>query len=158
MIFGTVGTHDSDFGRFINALDTIASATDERVVIQTGLSTTLPVHADHFEFKPRDEILELQRDARVIVCHAGIGSVIDAMKAGKPLIVVPRLKRFGEHNSDHQLDIARAVERRGWGKAVTDIADLAPLCEQPPAPKSDYSPDKSRLIRCVRETVLGQDS
>lgn len=153
MIYGTVGTHDSDFGRFIEALDAVAASTGERVLIQTGLSRTQPAHAEYFAFKPRDEVLAIQRDARVIVCHAGIGSVIDAMKACKPLIVVPRLKRFGEHNSDHQLDIARAVERRGWGKAVTDIGQLAELCQEPPEPKRDYAPDKERLIEFVRKTV-----
>lgn len=155
MIYGTVGTHDSDFGRFITALDAIAQATDERVVIQTGLSTTMPHHAEHFAFKPRDEVLAIQNQARVIVCHAGIGSIIDAMKAGKSLIVVPRLKRFGEHNSDHQLDIARAIEQRGWGASVTDVGDLTALCANPPEPKQDYQPDKERLIRSVRNAILG---
>lgn len=155
MIYGTVGTHDSDFGRFINALDAIAASTGERVVIQTGLSRTRPVHAEHFAFKPREDVLAIQREARVIVCHAGIGSIIDAMKAGKPLIVVPRLKRFDEHNTDHQLDIARAVERRGWGKAITDIDELAALCADPPDPTTHYMPDRNRLIRTVREIVLG---
>lgn len=154
MIYGTVGTHDSDFGRFIQALDSIAASTDEPVLIQTGLSRTLPENADYFAFKPRADVLAIQQSARVIVCHAGIGSVIDAMKAGKPLIVVPRLKRFGEHNSDHQLDIARAVERRGWGKAVTDVAELPDLCAHPPEPKRDYRPDKDRLIQSVRAAIL----
>lgn len=153
MIYGTVGTHDSDFGRFVQALDEIAASTGEDVLIQTGLSRTLPRHADHFAFKPRGDVLAIQREARVIVCHAGIGSIIDAMKAGKPLIVVPRLKRHGEHNSDHQLDIARAVERRGWGKAVTDIAELASWCAHPPEAKRDYAPDRDRLIQSVREFV-----
>lgn len=154
MIYGTVGTHDSDFGRLIRALDAIAKDTGERVLIQTGLSATLPVHAEHFTFKPREAVLALQHEARVIVCHAGIGSIIDALKAQKPLIVVPRLQKFGEHNSDHQLDIARAVERRGWGRAITEISELADACANPPEPKCDYAPDRERLVRSVRDILL----
>jgi UDP-N-acetylglucosamine transferase subunit ALG13 len=158
VIYGTVGTHDSDFGRFIQALDAIALSTGEQVIIQTGLSATLPRHAEFFTFKPRTEVLSLQRDARVIVCHAGVGSIIDALKAEKPLVVVPRLKCHGEHNNDHQLDIAQAVERRGWGKAVTDVAQLSEACANPLPPKRGYAPDKARLVQSVRAAILSGES
>lgn len=153
MIYGTVGTHASDFGRLINALDTIARETGEEVVIQTGLSTTLPVTASHFDFRAREDLLELQRQSRIIVCHAGIGSIIDALKSGRPFVCVPRRKRFREHNTDHQLEIAEAVTNRGWGAAVLDIADLPALCADPPPAKPDYSPAREPLIAAVREFV-----
>jgi len=102
-----------DFARLIREMDEIAKNTRERVVMQTGMSTTVPHHCEHFGFKPRKEVLTLQRDARVIVCHAGIGSVIDAMHARRPVLIVPRQKKYGEHNDNHQLDLARAMERRG---------------------------------------------
>ncbi|PCJ62780.1 MAG: beta-1,4-galactosyltransferase [Candidatus Hydrogenedentota bacterium] len=154
MIYGTVGTMHKDFARFIRALDEFAKQTDEEVVIQTGLDSTVPEHADHFDFRSRDEVLELQRNARVIVTHAGIGSVIDALQCGISLIVVPRLKRYGEHNNDHQLDLARAVERRGWGKLLLDTADLPDALASPPPPYTDYVPAKKPLLEAVRAATL----
>lgn len=153
MIYATVGTLFLDFPRLIRELDRIAEETGEEVVVQTGLCTTLPKHCSHFDFKGRDAVLHIQRRARVIVSHAGIGSVIDALQARRPLIVVPRLKRFREHLTDHQLEIASAVERRGWGRMVCRIEDLASACANPPLAPESYAPAKHRLIAAVREAI-----
>lgn len=154
MIYVTVGTMYLDFSRLVQAMDAVALSTDEEVVIQTGMGTILPEHCTHFDFKPREEVLALQAQARVIVCHAGIGSVIDALQAKKPLIVVPRLKQFGEHNNDHQRELAQAVERRGWGRMIEDIADLAQACAEPPEAYTQYAPAKQALVDHLRSQLL----
>jgi UDP-N-acetylglucosamine transferase subunit ALG13 len=149
MIFVTVGTHHQSFARLVDAMDAIAGDTKEHVVIQRGLTKAVPQFAQSFEFKPRDDLLHRYDGARVIVTHAGIGSIIDALKAGKPLIVVPRLKKFGEHNTDHQIELARAVERRGWGRVVIDIGALAEACANPPPAFEGYAPAKEALVAFV---------
>jgi beta-1,4-N-acetylglucosaminyltransferase len=153
LVYVTVGTLFLDFPRLVLAADAIARDTGERVVVQTGLGTTLPVCAEHFDFKPRDEVLDIQREARVVVAHAEIGCVIDALEAGRPLVVVPRFRRFNEHLTDHQLDLARAVARRGWGLCIEDIAELAGAVANPPAPLADYRPARHRLVSAVRDAV-----
>lgn len=153
MIYVTVGTMYMDFARLIHKMDDIARDTGERVVIQTGLAETVAEHCETFAFKPRDEVLELQREARVIVCHAGVGSILDALEARKPFVVVPRRKGLGEHVNDHQLDIAHAVERRGWCRTVLDIDDLEGACADPTPAPADYRPAKHRLIGALREFI-----
>ncbi len=153
MIFVTVGTMHLDFARLIRKMDDIAQLTGERVVIQTGLAATVPTAAEHFTFRPRDEVQSLVAQSRLVVTHAGIGSVIDALNAKRPLVVVPRLSRFREHNNDHQLDLAHAVERRGWGRMVLDIDDLDALCESPPEAYTTYTPARDSLLSTVRETI-----
>lgn len=154
MIYVTVGTMYLDFPRLVHAVDAIAESTGERVVFQTGLCTTLPEHCEHFDFKPREEVLSIQRDARVIVCHAGIGSVIDALRLEKPVVVVPRRKQFGEHNNDHQMELAEAVARRGWGRIVLNIETLREVCANPPEAYQGYSPAKDALVEHIRATLL----
>lgn len=153
MIYVTLGTMFMDFPRLIRKMDEMAGRTGERVVIQLGLSKILPKHAEYFDFKPHEEILEIQREARVIVCHAGIGAVRDALSAARPMIVVPRLKRFGEHMNDHQLDLAEAVAHRGWGRMVMDIDDLDDACANPPLPPLRYRPAREGLIAAVRNMI-----
>ncbi len=138
-----------DFARLVRKMDEIAARTGERVVIQTGLATTLPTRAEHFAFKSREEIATLIAESRVVVTHAGIGSVIDVLKADRPLIVIPRLKQFGEHNNDHQLDLAEMVERRGWGRMVMDVNTLDALCASPPPPHRGYAPATEPLIAAI---------
>ena len=153
MMYVTVGTMHLEFARLIRAMDAIAVASKEEVVVQTGMSRCVPEHCAHFDFKPREEVEAIQREARVVVAHAGIGSVIDALKAARPLIVVPRLRRFGEHNNDHQLELARAVEARGWGRMIEDIEELPQACADPPAAYAGYVPAKDSLIVAVRAAI-----
>lgn len=154
MIYVTLGTMHMNFDRLVRAMDAYAAESGARVVMQTGMSTVVPEHCEHFDFKSREECLEIQRDADLVVCHGGIGSVIDALSLEKPLIVVPRLKKFGEHNDDHQLDLARAVERRGWGRCVEDVETLAQACAEPPEAYVGYRPAKDALIGEVRGVIL----
>ena len=154
MMYVTVGTMFMDFPRLINAMDAVAKSSDEEIIIQTGMGATVPQYATHFDFKPREEVKSIQARARAIVCHAGIGCVQDALAACRPLMVVPRLKRWGEHMNDHQLDLARAVEARGWGRMVMDIAELATLCESPPPTPLHYRPASVALIDAVRNDIF----
>ena len=153
MIYVTVGTMFLGFPRLVSKMDEIAGETGERVIVQTGLGKTLPEHCEHFDFKPREEVLAIQREARVIVCHAGIGSALDALQSRRPFIIVPRLKRHGEHMNDHQLDVAEAVQRRGWGRMVTEVSELPEACAHPPPVPESYRPAKERLVASVREVV-----
>lgn len=153
MIYVTVGTMFMDFPRLINAMDAIAEQTGEKVIIQIGMGDTRPRHAEWFPFKPREEIMAIQREARLIVAHAGIGSVLDALDVKKPLIVVPRRAGFQEHMDDHQLDIADVVERRGWGRKVLNITDLAALCATPPSVPNRERPSAHRLVAAVADMI-----
>lgn len=153
MIYVTVGTMFMDFGRLVRAMDAVAEKTGERVVIQIGLGTTRPAHAESFDFKPREEVLAIQREARLVVAHAGIGCVLDALDLEKPLLVVPRRADLQEHMDDHQRDIAQAVERRGWGKWVRDVAELDALCADPPPPPRRGRPSAHRLVDGLRDMI-----
>lgn len=153
MIVVVLGTMFLDFRRLVRAADSYAADSGEQVVIQLGMSPQRPKHAAYVGFLPHADLLELQRHARVIVAHAGIGAVRDALNVKKPFIVAPRLKTFGEHMNDHQVDIAGAVERRGWGVMATNLDLLPDLLANPPAPPTDYTPDSEHLLATVRGFV-----
>ena len=53
------------------------------------------------------------RRARVVVTHAGVGSVMVSLANGKRPVVVPRLKSFGEAVDDHQLQLGRRFAAAG---------------------------------------------
>ena len=153
MIYVTLGTMFLDFPRLVHAMDAIARDTGEQVVIQLGLSKLRPAHCGWFECWPHEHVLELQRHARVIVAHAGIGVTLDALRTRRPLILAPRLKCHGEHMNDHQRDIAEAVAKRGWGRMVTDVCELAAACAAPPPVPVHYKPARQPLVAAVRAMV-----
>jgi len=124
MIFVTVGWQYG-FERLVIKMDDIASKVDEEVVMQIGSTKYEPVNAQYFRFvETDDQILEYMRDARLVVSHAGAGSILTASSLGKPTIIVPRLKKFGEHIDDHQLEIAEVISEDEGMFVVYDVGDL----------------------------------
>jgi UDP-N-acetylglucosamine transferase subunit ALG13 len=37
------------------------------------------------------------------------------------MVIVPRFKKYREHNNDHQLEIAEAIKERPWVRVVEDL-------------------------------------
>jgi beta-1,4-N-acetylglucosaminyltransferase len=105
MILVTVGTHVRGFERLVRKMDEIASKIDEEVIIQIGNTEYKPQHSKFFTFKSYQEMEQLIKEARVIVCHGGAGTILLALKQGKTVISVPRLKEYNEVLVDHQLDL-----------------------------------------------------
>jgi UDP-N-acetylglucosamine transferase subunit ALG13 len=123
VIFVTVGTNEAPFDRLVGAIDELAP--HEEVVVQYGSSALRPVGATCVDFIPFDELLAFVRRARVVVTHAGVGSIMAALSQGKRPIVVPRLSRYREAVDDHQLPFARRLAARGLVTLLEDESQLA---------------------------------
>ena len=65
------------------------------------------------------------RRARVVVSHAGVGSIMLALMAGRRPVVVPRIAALGEAVDDHQVPLARRLDAAGLVRLVEDPDDLA---------------------------------
>ncbi len=119
MILATVGTHDVGFDRLITAVDDLAANWNEEIIIQRGSSLIEPRHATHFQWTSSERMEQLTRDARVLITHAAAGAIILGLCKQKPLILVPRLKQYGEHMDDHQQQLATALAAQGRAISVT---------------------------------------
>jgi UDP-N-acetylglucosamine transferase subunit ALG13 len=148
----TVGTNEAPFDRLLEALAGLEPA-GERVIVQHGPSTVRPRGAECIDFLPFERLDALMRSARVVVCHAGIGSVAVALAHGRRPIVVPRLHRHGEAVDDHQVHFARRLAAAGLATVVEELEQLPALigaAQPPPAPED--GPDLASEI----ESVLAQ--
>jgi UDP-N-acetylglucosamine transferase subunit ALG13 len=88
----------------LGALDRWAAAHPGLPVFaQTGLSRGTYAHMTCSRFLPQDAFLCHVGAARVLVAHAGMGTILTAAELGKPLVVMPRRAGLGEHRNDHQL-------------------------------------------------------
>jgi UDP-N-acetylglucosamine transferase subunit ALG13 len=124
MIFVTVGSFRLPFDRLVEHSASIATATDERVVVQRGGSRVSPFGCEVFDFVTMAEFEEHVRSARIVVSHAGVGSAAASLRNGRRPILVPRLRLHGENIDDHQLAFARRLEALGLAAVVTDISTL----------------------------------
>jgi len=121
MIYVTVGSHYQSFDRLVKKIDDLTAQIDEEVVMQIGYSTYLPRKAAYFDFCSLEKAEGLIQKAALVVSHAGIGTIISARQFKKPMVIVPRLKEYHEHNNDHQLEIAEALKTRPWVRVVEDL-------------------------------------
>ena len=154
MILVTVGTHTQGFVRLVQKMDEIAAKLEQEVVMQIGVTDYIPQNARYFRFVDQSEMERLNQEAVVVVTHAGAGSILTALLWSKPVIVVPRLVKFGEHKDDHQLQIAEALSETGKVVAVFDVESLEDALAQaqdfsPPSP----SPGTSRLVGALENYV-----
>lgn len=110
MIFVTTGSM-FPFDRLVSAMDHWSSVhSDEEVFAQIGEGTYVPKHMRYARMLPPARFRQTCCDASLLVAHAGMGSIICAAEIGRPILVCPRRRDLGEHNTDHQLHTAKWVE------------------------------------------------
>lgn len=123
MILVIVGLMYS-FDRLAKKMDEISENIDEKVVMLIGNSEYIPKNAVYHNFLDEDEYIKLLDEAKIVVSHAGIGTIISVMNHNKPLILVPRQQEFGEHLDNHQMEVAYEFEDDARFDIVIDIDDL----------------------------------
>jgi UDP-N-acetylglucosamine transferase subunit ALG13 len=94
-------------------MDEIALRIPSDMAIQRGYSKYFPRNVKHFDFVPLDTAVEYIRKARLVVSHAGIGTIMLCKEYGIPLLILPRRKKYGEVMNDHQLEIVKVLEEKG---------------------------------------------
>lgn len=153
MIFVTVGTHNEGFDRLVRAADLAAETRSEKVVIQKGASSYAPRHAEFFDFASSAHVRALSEAARVIVTHAGAGSVLTSLETGAAVVVAPRLKAYGEHMDDHQLELAEALQKQGKALVVTDLDALPGVLDQLPVKRSATGGAEAPLVPYLKRRL-----
>ncbi len=142
MIVVTVGTQH--FDELILEVDRLAGSgvIDERVVAQVGTSTVTPQHIEHFAFdpSPSDHIRHMARDARLIISHAGTGSLCELIDLGKPFIAVVNDTKA----ENHQLEFCEALSERYdfcWVSSPKELGKALPQA-RPATPKGRDTLDR----------------
>jgi UDP-N-acetylglucosamine--N-acetylmuramyl-(pentapeptide) pyrophosphoryl-undecaprenol N-acetylglucosamine transferase len=86
---------------------------DVEVLWQTGPTPVDDLPLDAQPFVATAELETAMRSADLVIAHAGCGSAIAALEAGKLPILVARDPRHGEVVDDHQREIADLLDSQG---------------------------------------------
>lgn len=116
MIFVTVGSRNYPFDRLFKKLDGLYEdgILTEDMFAQTGTSIYKPKHYANRDFISQDEFLTRINEADIVVSHGASGSIMKALNAGKKVIAVTRLEKYGEHINDHQIQNNEAFSSNGY--------------------------------------------
>ncbi|MBD1394634.1 glycosyltransferase [Mucilaginibacter glaciei] len=147
MVFVTAGTQ-LPFDRLVNVVDQIAAQYPDTIFVVQALKSAVQTnHIQLVDFlSPRDFDKHFS-NAKLIISHAGMGTIISALVKKKPIIVMPRLVKFNEHRNDHQLGTAKQMDIDGYVHVAYDEQELI-------AQFKSMWPDK--LI--IRKTIANEAS
>jgi UDP-N-acetylglucosamine transferase subunit ALG13 len=131
LVFATVGA-TLPFDRLVASVAEAkrAGSIPERLVIQTGVGGLKPEGVECHETLAFEQMLLMQRDAEIVICHGGTGSLITALREGCRVIAMPRLFEKGEHYDDHQAEITDAFAARGLITVANSVEALKTALER----------------------------
>lgn len=127
MIFVTVGLSAFSMDRLFKIIDELCDEkiiNGEEIIAQKGFSTYVAKNYKMLDFISRDEHHKLLEKSNIVISHAGVGSVITALKLNKKVIVFPRLYEYGEHVDNHQLEICDYLKEKGYILVAKNKEDM----------------------------------
>ena len=125
MIFLTVGTQ-FPFDRLVRSIDEVISRNgfQEQIFAQIGNTSYEPKNFRAVSSIEKELFDKHICEASCIISHAGMGTITTALEHHKPLLVMPRLKRYGEAVNDHQVTITKKFEELGHVLAAYGVKEL----------------------------------
>ncbi len=128
MIFVAVGNPHNPSMRTLEAVEKMAAEGffgEEPVVIQSGHNPDFrPKVCRAVPFMDMEEFGRHISEARIVICHAGAGSLSHVIGTGKTPVVVPRRLKYGEHIDDHQMELLEAFASKKLLVPAYEVEDL----------------------------------
>lgn len=125
------------FDRLVKAVDEWAGENpEEDVFLQIGNGAYEPKHSRWARIVPHDEYVSRLQACDLFVAHVGMGSILQALRERKQMLLLPREASRREHTTEHQLHTA-ARFRNVRGIMIVD----------------DESALKSSITRLLREPL-----
>ena len=98
----------------------------DKVIVQAGFSCDYKSkNMEIFDLIAIDKFNKLIKKCDILITHGGVGSIVSGLKNNKKVIACPRLKKYGEHVNDHQLQIVENFCDSGYILKFNDGDNLA---------------------------------
>lgn len=159
MIFVTIGSM-FPFDRLIRLMDGWAQDNPAaELLAQIGEGCYQPAHMPWVRRLGQADFTRAVAEARLVVAHAGMGSVITASQFMKPIVMLPRRKGQGEHTTDHQIATANWLRGKPGVHIADDDAELGPriaeaLAAGPPREPVFPAEAPAEFIARLRRRIL----
>ena len=153
MILVTVGTQDKEFKRLFENVEELINKKiiNEEVIAQAGCTKFTSDKMKIIDYLDRQELLNYMEKANYIICHGGVGTIIDALNMNKKVIVMPRLEKYHEHVNDHQLEIVEEFAKNNYildgnnlEKAISKLNEFIP---------KKYQSNNSNFIKLIEDYI-----
>ena len=134
MIFVTLGTQDKPFKRLIKAVEkqVMLGNIKEEVIVQAGC-TKYKTKLENIKILQYMSINEFNKNlekAKIVITHAGAGTIIQALEKNKKVIASARIKVYGEHVNNHQEQISDNFSNSGYVLPLRSFRKINEVIEQ----------------------------
>ena len=157
MILVTLGTQDKKFYRLLNAVQEQIdnNVIKDEVVVQAGFSSDFKSNnMKIFDLIPMEEFDKLIDKCDLLITHGGVGSIISGLKRDKKVIAAARLKEYGEHANNHQLQIIENFSKSGYILDLENFDELGDLIQKSKnfKPKK-YKSNNENFIKLLKREI-----
>ena len=156
MILVLLGTQNNSFHRLLEEIEkNIEDGTiKEEVIAQVGYTKFESKNMKIFDLIPKEKLEKLQEEANLIITHGGVGSIISSIEKGKKVIAVPRLHEYEEHVNNHQKEIVKDFNDKGYIIGIENVEDLkkAIIKLKDFTPK-EYKHNNEKMLKIIEEFI-----
>lgn len=131
-LFVPLGTQKFPFNRLVSALNQLiedGSYTKDEIYMQSSICDVKPLFQNE-GMMDVDSFNQMIDKSDVIITHSGVNTIMTCMQKKKAIIVVPRMKMYGEHVDDHQIEIANMLESKFNVLVLKDMSQLKSTIEE----------------------------
>ena len=156
MILVTLGTQDKPFTRLLEAVQKQIDNGNikDEVVVQAGYTKFKSKDMKIYDLIPYEKFDKLVEQCDILITHGGVASILNGIKNGKKVIAAARLKEYGEHTNDHQLQIISDFAKKGYLLELKDFDKLNDVIETAKKFKQKkYVSNTENFIRHIKDYI-----
>lgn len=149
-IFVTVGS--TDFDPLVKAADALIPSLDVDGIIQLGHGQYVPVNWPYFRFAP--SLAPYYERASLVIAHGGIGTTMEVLRRGLPLVSVSNPDRY----DNHQDDLLSAMAEEGyliWCRRLDELKQAVETARR--TSLRPYQPPECKIHLVIEEFLNVQD-
>ena len=156
MILVLLGTQNNSFNRLLEEIEkNIKNGTiKEEVIVQAGYTKFETDKMKIIDLMSKEQLEKFQDKADLIITHGGVGSIISSIEKGKKVIAVPRMHEYGEHVNNHQKEIVKDFNDKGYIIGIEKVEDLKQaIIKSKDFEQKKYHPNNEKMLKIIEEFI-----
>ena len=156
MILVLLGTQNNSFHRLLEEIEeNIKDGTiKEEVIVQAGYTKFQTHRMRIIDLMSKEQLEKFQDEADLIITHGGVGSIISSIEKEKKVIAVPRMHEYGEHVNNHQKEIVKDFNDKGYIIGIEKVEDLKQaIIKSKDFESKKYQPNNEKMLKIIEEFI-----
>ena len=156
MILVLLGTQNNSFHRLLEEIEKNIKdgIIKDEIIVQAGYTKFQSHRMRIIDLMSKEQLENFQDEADLIITHGGVGSIISSLEKGKKVIAVPRMHEYGEHVNNHQKEIVKDFNDKGYIIGIEKVEDLkqAIIKSKDFEPKK-YQPNNEKMLEIIESFI-----